>query len=142
MNNSMLKVSEAATIALHTVSLLAGHPGRKFSNTQIAEHLHCSNNTLSKVLQRLVKTGIVRSVRGPGGGSELDVDPTETSILDVYEAVDGPLCTNQCLLGGNDCRSSNCILGELVRDIHQRIREAFTETTLDKLAKSMKIGDA
>ncbi len=139
--NSILKVSEAAALALHTVSLLARHPGQRFSNTEIAELLGCSSNTLSKVLQRLTKAGIVSSVRGPNGGFELSVDPDEANTLDVYEAVDGKLAACTCLLGNRYCNHHDCELGALVQSIHQTVADSFSKLTLTKLATSMKLGD-
>ena len=65
---TILKMSEAVSIALHASALLASDPGTKLSNKQIAGRLHVSEAHLSKVLQRLVKVGLVRSMKGPKGG--------------------------------------------------------------------------
>ncbi len=140
----MFKISESAALAIHTVALLARHPDRRFSNTEISGLLGCSVNTLSKVLQRLTKAKLIESMRGPRGGFSMVGDPETTTTLQVFEALDGVLapCNEaECLLGANSCMDHKCILGSLVSKTHRMFLETLRDTKVTELSKSMKLGD-
>ena len=141
----MIKISESAALAIHTVSLLTRYPSRRFSNKEISGLLGCSLNTLSKVLQRLTKAGLIDSLRGPTGGFSLACDPDASNALQVFEAMDGvlPPCSDaECLLGDNSCLERSCILGGLVANVHRMFLKTLRDTTLSELATSMKLGDS
>ncbi len=129
---NMLKISEAASLALHTMALLAADPGTTRATWEIAKTLRVSEAHLAKVLQRLGRSGLVRSQRGPGGGFTLGKDPAAITLLDVYEATEGPLESPGCLLGRPACNGS-CILGGLLDQVGMQIRNYFAETRLSDL---------
>jgi len=138
---NMLKISEAASLALHTMSLLARHPGQRFANQEMATLLQASEHSLAKVMQRLARAGLVASLRGPTGGFILGRPAAEITVLSIYEAVDGPLGCAGCLMGGGPCVATTCRLGGLAARVHELVREEFSNTTLETLAASMKLGD-
>ncbi len=125
----MLKVSEAASLALHAAAFLAGRPGEVVTTGEVASVLDVSENHLSKVLQRLAKAGLVRSTRGPRGGFMLSRSPDDLTLLEVYEAIEGPLGTTNCLFSRPVC-NGECILGDLLTDVNARIRARLTQTKL------------
>ena len=125
----MLKVSEAASLALHTAVFLAGRPEEVVTTGEVASALDVSENHLSKVLQRLAKAGLMRSTRGPRGGFMLSRSPDDLTLLEVYEAIEGPLGTTNCLFGRPAC-DGECILGDLLTDVNAQIREYLTRTKL------------
>ncbi|MCK4410230.1 MAG: Rrf2 family transcriptional regulator, partial [Candidatus Eisenbacteria sp.] len=86
-----MKISEAASLAIHAAGILAGIGGGQSSAEAMADALGVSKSHLVKVLQRLTKAGLVRSSRGPGGGYSLTRPPREVSIREVYEMVEGPI---------------------------------------------------
>jgi Rrf2 family protein len=132
--NSILKISEAASLALHTMQHLAATAGRPVTTHELAEILRASEAHLSKVLQRLVKVGFARSTRGPKGGFVLGERGREITLLEVYEAIDGPLATGGCLLGHPICRGENyCMLGGLVASLNSQVREHLSRATLASL---------
>lgn len=132
----MLKVSEAASLALHTASLLATNPDSLITTSEAAEALGVSENHLSKVLQRLTKAGLVRSIRGPKGGYRLARSADEVTLLDVYEAIEGPLPETTCLLAKPMCGGC-CILGGLLGKVNELVREHFEGTKLSALSMTM-----
>jgi len=136
----ILKISEAATLALHTVVVLADRAPARVATSEIAQLLGASENTLAKVLARLVKEGILDAVTGPGGGFALAADPNETTLLEVYEAVEGPLGEPECLLGTPVCDETGCVLGGLVETIHSEVRAYFNTTTVAQVAEAVNIG--
>jgi len=130
---NVLKISEAASLALHTMVYLAADDGRLATTHQISEVLRVSEAHLSKVLQRLGKVGLVDSTRGPGGGFKLGKSGEQISLLEVYEAIEGPLTPTNCLLGTPICSGEKCILGGLLEDVNRRVKEYFAQTRLHEL---------
>ena len=129
---NMLKISEAASLALHTMALLATSKDTTRATWEIAKTLRVSEAHLAKVLQRLGRAGLVKSQRGPGGGFTLGRAPEAITLLDVYEATEGPLDPPVCLLGRPACNGS-CILGGLLDQVGAQIRDYFAQTRLSDL---------
>ena len=134
---SMLRISDAASLGLHTMVLLAAHEGKVIATGEIASVLHVSEAHLSKVLQRLDKTGLVRSVRGPRGGFALAKSGRAITLLEVYEAIEGPLVATECLLGSPVC-GRNCILGGLLDGVNRQVKDYFAGTSLASLVNSYR----
>ncbi|HPO08283.1 MAG TPA: Rrf2 family transcriptional regulator, partial [bacterium] len=88
---------------------------------------------LSKVLQRLGKVGLVTSIRGPKGGFVLSRGGDEIALLEVYEAIDGPLASSSCLFHTPICDGQNCILGDLLSPVNQMVRNHLAKTKLSEL---------
>lgn len=128
--SSVLKVSEAASLALHSAAYLAEHPDPPVPTREITAVLQVSEAHLAKVLQRLAKVGLVRSIRGPHGGFALARSAGDVTLLDIYEAIEGPLGTTHCLFGRPVCSGDRCLLGGLLRRIDGQVRRHLTETTL------------
>ncbi len=129
-----LRISEAAAIALHAMTFLAADPGGRHAVREIAESLHVSEAHLAKVLQRLTKVRLVTSVRGPGGGYTLARSREEITLLDIVEAIEGPLDPVDCIMPTRTCTGGTCILGDLLETINRRVREYLSATNLDELA--------
>jgi len=127
---NVLRVSEAASLALHTMVLLAANSGKLLSTREIASTLKVSEAHLSKVLQRLAREGLVESIRGPKGGFALARSSGRITLLEVYEAIEGPLGDTDCLLSKRLCDGDNCIMGPLLRDTNRKVREYLSKTTL------------
>lgn len=88
--SSVVRFSEAASIALHGTVLIA--KSDKFLNvTKIAEIIGGSRHHVAKVMQRLSKEGYIKSMRGPTGGFLLVKKPEEISFLNLYEAIEGKI---------------------------------------------------
>ncbi len=127
----MFRISEAASIAMHALILLAGRSGEPLSNNRIAETFNISANHSSKVMQRLMKSGFVKALRGPGGGYTLAVDPEKVSLLDIYRAIDGEPDVSHCLFGGwKHCSLDTCLFTDLLLDADKLIRKHLGQVTL------------
>lgn len=134
--SKIFKISDAASLALHAVAVLASDESKRHTVHDIASELDVSVNHLAKLFQRLVKTGLVVSERGPNGGVKLSKPASQINFMQVYEAVEGPLDENYCLLNRSICRPSECILGNLVESINNEVRSYFYKTTLDQFVKN------
>ena len=132
--SSVLKISEAASLALHSMALLAANPEQSIPTRKIAARFHVSEAHLSKVLQRLTKAGLVTSIRGPKGGFLISKPTDEITLLDVYESMEGPLVPCKCLLGTPVCGDKGCILGGLLETVDKQIRDYLAGKRLSELA--------
>ena len=138
--SSILKMSGAASLALHTAIVLAAVPDGLISTKRLASLLGASEAHLSKVLQRLEKANLVNSMRGPKGGFRLSRSGDEIMLIDVYEAIDGKLSISPCLLLGNVCDGS-CGLGNMIANLNTQFKDYLSRTNLSNLSgiyRSMK----
>lgn len=138
--SNFIKISEAASIAFHTAAYLAQHPDRLVSSREIARVLGVSENHLSKVLQRLAHSGIVESMRGPTGGFRIRSPWERVRLIDIYEAIEGPVSAPRCLLDLPVCRGNRCALGMLVHRTNETARKVLSSTTLAEMARSFRPG--
>ena len=129
----IMKVSDAASLALHAAVYLAGQGDERVATSRIAEALTVSAAHLAKVLGRLERAGLVRGRRGPTGGYELARSPERVTLRDVYEAVEGLITSDRCLLGEPVCRGG-CMLGDLVSSINDQVRARLGAVRLSDVA--------
>lgn len=139
--SGIIKISEAANLGMHALMLMADEPARPLAVKQAVQVLEVSENHLAKVLQRLARAGLLASTRGPRGGFLLARPPEKVSLLEVFEALEGPLSDHTCLLGKPVC-SSGCMLGNYVTKATRKFRKQLERTRLSDLAGSLKRSDA
>jgi Rrf2 family protein len=96
---ALTMIPKTAEYALRAIVMLACQPQRAYSAEQIAESTRVPRRYAHKVLQALVRAGLVRSQSGPGGGYALVRPPEEVSILDVVNAVEPIPRIRHCPLG-------------------------------------------
>ena len=90
---------------------------------------------LGKIFQSLAKAGIVKSARGSGGGFALVRTAQSVSVLEVIEAVEGPIAFQRCLEPEADCtHMGGCALCGLFTEAQDRVKEDFARTTVAELA--------
>ncbi|MFI5305507.1 MAG: RrF2 family transcriptional regulator [Nitrospiria bacterium] len=93
----MLKIQKKIDYALIAMQYIAFMANDQVVNTKaIAEKYHIPLELLAKILQKLVKKGLVISHNGPKGGYILAKDPTKISMGDVIEAIEGPIGIAEC----------------------------------------------
>jgi Rrf2 family protein len=126
-----LKISEAASLAMHALGYLAKREDGPITSREIASRFEISEAHLAKVMQRLVKVELLRSVRGPRGGFVLTRTPESVTLLEIFEAIEGRFEPTQCLLSSAICDGNNCILGKIVVEANSILRSRLEETTLD-----------
>ena len=124
-------------MALHASAVLASRPDELLSTRELAEMLGISEAHLSKVLQRLAHTGLVHGSRGPKGGFVLNRESEKISLLEIYEAIEGPMPTMDCLYDTTICNRNGCIFGGLLSKVSQEVREYFANTNLRQLSETI-----
>ncbi len=135
MSSDAVSISDAAAIAIHTAAMLAAREDGLVSAKTMAESLHVSQAHLAKVMQRLAKSGIVTSVRGPQGGFALAKEPDGVTLLEVYEAIEGTFTPRECLFKKRICQHG-CGMKELVGSINEEVRRRLGQTTLKDLLET------
>jgi Rrf2 family protein len=94
---------------------------------------------VAKIFQKLVRSGILRSAKGRGGGFALARPQHEIRLLDIVEAVEGPQLLDACVVGLEKCNDSMpCSQHDLYKPIRQRLKDYLTTTTLADLAASLR----
>ncbi len=130
--SEVVRFSEAAALAMHAMALLAEHGEGWMTLKDVAKALAVSESHLAKVLQRLARRGLVNSVRGPRGGFRVAVDVEEVTLLDVYEAVEGPFRIRGCMFASPKCEGA-CIVGGLLGTVNRQVREHLARARLSDL---------
>ncbi len=128
----LLKISDAASLALHSMAFLASREDRLVSVKEIAKRLKGSEAHLSKVLQRLSRVGLVRSVRGPRGGFMLGKPASQITLLEIYEAIEGPILSRGCLFETPICDGVQCIWSDLLEKISKEVVEYLKSKRLSE----------
>ena len=136
--SNIIKISEAASMALHAMVVLAGESDRIVPSKEMAATLGRSEAHLCKVLQRLAKAGLVTSTRGPKGGFVLKRPAQDIRLLEIYEAIEGPLEERNCLLGRPICRGGECIFGDLLNKVDQQAKDYLSRKRLSDSQRALK----
>jgi Rrf2 family protein len=126
-------LSQTVEYALRAVVHLADVAPEAATTDQIARVTRVPKAYLSKVLQSLVRGGIVRSQRGLGGGMTLVEPPSRLTILDVVNAVEPIGRIRTCPLGLPSHGTTLCPLHRRLDDALAEVERAFGSTTLAEL---------
>jgi len=93
-----MRLSNLADYAVVTMSAAARHcGGGRVSSSELAAETGLPSPTVQKVVTKLTSAGLLRSVRGAGGGLQLARPAAAISVADIVEAVEGPIALTQCL---------------------------------------------
>ena len=131
--NPIVSLPDPLILGLHALGELSGCPGRCLSTQQIASAIGSTEPHLSKVLQRLNKGGLVKSVRGPGGGYRLNCIPEKTPLRNIFELLGGPFDSKGCGLEG--CKNKPCFIGEMMDELTKAFLRYLESTTLADFTK-------
>jgi len=132
-----VQLTRAADYAIRvTIHLASLPPGERASRSELAEAAECPEQFLSKVLQSLTRAGLVISHRGNTGGFELPRGRRGATVLDVVEAIEGPLRLNLCLGSDNACeRQGACLAHNVWQSAQEAMATVLRSATLEGLAR-------
>lgn len=125
-------IPKTVEYALRAVVVLARAPERAYSADQVAESTRVPRRYVHKVLQALVRGGLVRSQPGPGGGYALVRPPKTLTILDVVNAVEPIPRIRGCPLGLKG-HTSLCPLHRELDEACATTERAFAGVTIAQL---------
>src|SRR5437762_8666557 len=132
----MLRLSKRADYALIAMKHLALHGDSGSSSArEIAGLYDIPIELMAKVLQRLVRGGLLASQHGTRGGYQLARVPTQISIADVIQAIEGPVTVTVCSTEDGQCdQYQKCNVRDPLWRVRERILAALGECTIAELA--------
>ena len=132
----MLRLSKKADYALMAMKHLALRSDRGSSSArEIAEQYDIPIELMAKVLQRLVRGGLLASHQGTHGGYQLARVPAQISVADVIQAIDGPVTVTACTTDDGRCdQYAKCNVRDPLWRVRERILTALGECTIAELA--------
>ncbi len=133
-------ITRATEYAIRAVLHLAKQPrGEIVLKKDICRTQDITPAFLTKILQPLIKAGIVGSQRGVGGGFYLVKTPQEITLLDIVEAEEGPIHINQCLIEGEGCeRDMFCPVHDAWREVRREMLAVLARYTFANLVDQEK----
>lgn len=127
-----MDISRKTDYALRLLSMLAGDPDGLLSVRSAAEQVDVPYSFARSIQHGLVQAGIIESLRGVCGGMRLKVDPKEVTILQIVEAVQGPLVMNDCTAADGMCgRMEGCCYHPIWMGAQELLRSYLGSVTLD-----------
>ena len=133
-----MRLSSMADYAVVTLSAAARHCGQARVNAhQLAEETGLPLPTVQKLVSKLSAAGLIKSVRGAGGGFKLARPAAAITLADIVEAVEGPIALATCSTHGrNDCTlESACTVRPHWPLVDAALRDALAGVSLVQLAR-------
>jgi Rrf2 family protein len=132
-----MQLTRAADYAVGVmIHLAALPPGSRTSRAQLALVERAPDHFLSKILQSLARAGMIASYRGVTGGFVLAKSPEELTMLDIVEAIDGPVWLNQCVDPGQPCaRQGWCAAHALWSEAQAAVARILRSASIAELAR-------
>lgn len=131
-----MQLTRAADYAVRVMVHLASvPPGGRVTLTEFANFGDAPEAFLSKVLQSLTRAGLTASHRGVAGGYTIGRPPDQITLLDVVEAMEGPLQLNVCIGPSGACgRSGWCLVHTVWEEAQQALAGVLRAHTIQSLA--------
>ncbi len=99
-----MQITRQADYALRAMYYLSKlDPNERAATSQIAQEQRIPPSFLAKIISQLSIAGLIHTSRGARGGVSLARPPSEISILEVVEAIDGPIMLNECTTSPDAC---------------------------------------
>lgn len=139
----MLRLSKKADYALMAMKHLAQQDRLgSASAREIAEQYNIPLELMAKVLQRLVRRGLLASTQGTHGGYMLRRPAALISVADVIEAIDGPVTITACSTDNDDCdQFERCSIRDPLWQIRERIAMALGTVSMAEMADDAGAAD-
>ncbi len=126
-----MQITRQADYALRAMLYLAQlEPTQRAATSQIAEEQHIPPSFLAKIISQLSIAGLIHTSRGARGGVSLARQPEEISVLEVVEAIDGPISLNECTENPSACPfGEDCPLRPLWCDTQTELVKRLKKTS-------------
>ena len=132
----MIKLSKMTDYAVVCLGMLARRPGSSMSATELSKETGLALYTVQKLLKLLVsKSDFIKANRGVLGGYMLNRNSSEISVVEIIEALDGPITLTSCVDKSESfCEASDiCFLGGKWNKINEIIRKSLNDISLKEL---------
>ncbi len=139
----MLRVTKLTDYASVVLTVLASAPDAVLSATGLAERAGLEPPTVAKVLKPLAQAGLVQAFRGAAGGYRLARPAGEISLVEIVEAMEGPLSMTACSVHDGRCGiEHSCSARANWRRINDVVADALRRVTLAEMALPAPAADA
>ncbi|HSG33395.1 MAG TPA: SUF system Fe-S cluster assembly regulator [Sphingomonadaceae bacterium] len=133
-----MRLSSMADYAVVTMSAAARHcGGARVSSAQLAQETGLPVPTVQKLVSSLTSAGLLRSIRGAGGGLQLARPAAAISLADIVEAIEGPIALTSCVeKGRHDCGlEACCSVRPHWTTVNEAMRGALADIPLTRFAQ-------
>jgi Rrf2 family protein len=129
-----MEITRQADYAVRAMYYLAKmNPNQKAATNQIAEKQHIPPSFLAKIISQLSIAGLIHTSRGARGGVSLSRPADQILILEVVEAIDGPIMLNECTGDISTCPfGEDCPIRPLWCDAKKELVSRLKNTTLSQ----------
>lgn len=129
-----MQITRQADYAVRAVLYLAKIGSeRRAATSQIAQEQQIPPSFLAKIVSQLSVAGLLQTSRGARGGVSLARAPEQISVLEVVEAIDGPILLNECVSASGVCTfGDDCPMRPLWCDAQAQLVERLRSTTFDR----------
>lgn len=138
-------LSQTSKIAIRAVIYLSEQSinNKKASVDEISDEINASRHTVGKALQKLVKSNVIDSLKGPNGGFFLDDSQQNQVVYKVIEAIEGTDLFTRCGLGLVQCSDKHpCPIHEEYKEVRDAIQKVFTKRKIKDLRNYVSKGYA
>ncbi|MFP4354397.1 MAG: RrF2 family transcriptional regulator [Phycisphaerae bacterium] len=126
-----MKLTAAAELAVRGMLVLASRHGQGPTTlATVCAERDLPKEYLTKIFASLSRDGLITPIRGKGGGYVLARDPKAITLLNIIEAVEGPIALNFCQQDPPQCEEDNCPVRPVWTDLQETIREKLDEKSL------------
>ena len=131
----MLRISKLTDYATVILACLATGDNRLYTAVELADMTGLSTATVSKLLKKLNRGGLVSSGRGSHGGYQLAKPATTITAAAILDALEGPFALTECSGAQSSCTiAGNCHVGHAWQRVNAAIRHALNDVSLSQLA--------
>lgn len=130
-----MQITRQADYAVRAVLYLARlDKNKRAATSQVAQEQHIPPSFLAKIISQLSIAGLLHTSRGARGGVTLARDPKEITLLEVIEAIDGPIMLNECVGDGSNCTfDEDCPLKPVWCEAQSELVTRLRNTDFSKL---------
>jgi FeS assembly SUF system regulator len=134
----MLRVTKLTDYATVVLTVLAGQPGKVLSANELAEQSGLEPTTVAKLLKPLAQAGLVEGLRGVRGGYRLARPAEQITLIEIVEAMEGPLAITECSQDHGQCGIAHqCGVRSNWRLINDVLFDALRGVTLAQMLQPL-----
>ena len=135
-----MQITRQADYAIRAVTYLAKQgPNQRAATSTVAKEMKIPPSFLAKIISQLSIAGLLHTSRGARGGVTLAREPGKISMLDVVEAIDGPILLNECVGDPGECEfADDCLVHPIWTEAQKSLVKRLSETRFDQLTVKKK----
>ena len=133
-----MQITRQADYALRAMLYLAQlEPAQRAATSQIADKQRIPPSFLAKIISQLSIAGLIHTSRGARGGVTIAREPSEISLLEVVESIDGPILLNECTEDTSVCPfGENCAIRDLWCNAQDELVNRLRSTSFAQFVKT------